>query len=172
MGATMARADHRATAKAELVEIGANGRSLLVRAMHNDGCRGDAQATVRESADEIAIAVTQSVRDEEGIVCAQALHFALVRVGLAKPVDARRITGLTPLRFSPAPLHDDGQHALMPRVVGLSRSDAVEALEAAGISARTTWLRAHGAHGEVVTQSPRVHTRVARAAVARLHVAR
>jgi hypothetical protein len=171
-GAALAHADRRVPAKAELAEIGQDGRSLLVRVLHNDGCAGDGQATAVESADRIAITPTQSIRDEEGLVCAQALHFSLVRVRLAKPVDARRITGLAPLRLSPPPLHDDTRHPLMPRVVGLARRDALAALQAAGIAARTTWLRGQGAHGEVVAQAPRVHAAVTGTDVVRLRIAR
>jgi hypothetical protein len=171
--AAIAHADRREPAKAELAEIGRDGRSLLIRVQHNDGCARDGQATVRETAQAIEVAATQAVADDPGIMCAEALHFSLVRVPLAAPVHGRRVTGLAPLRVAPAPLYDHADlRPLMPRVVGLSRPDALAALQAAGIPARIAWLPVDGSHGEVIAQAPRPHTRVTRAGVARLRVAR
>src|SRR4051812_41994229 len=69
-------------------QVSRDQRTLLLR-YHSGGCRHAARADVRESADAVAIQVTERDWTGPDVVCTADIRYPRLRVRLSAPLDGR-----------------------------------------------------------------------------------
>ena len=136
-----------------LLGVSADGRTLQL-VYQGGGClEEDGRPQVVEHPDRVAVRIRQTAFvPGEGEACTADLRFVPLDVRLAAPIAGRRVRGGPPFREHLAAVR-------VPRVVGLDRADALGALRARHLRARTAGRRRRG---RVAAQSPRPGTRLRR----------
>lgn len=140
----------------QLMETGPSARSIVIGLYSTNssaGCAANARATAVETATTILLHVKETYEKAQG--CNAGEHRFIVRVPLHDPINGRRVTG-TGLSWPSS----DEQYLItsrngwivstVPRVVGLSATQAVLLLRAQGFRGKT----ASTSGSTVVAQSP------------------
>jgi hypothetical protein len=145
-----------------LLEAGPRARSLVIEYRQGDSCSFPATATVRETSIAIRVALRQPVYlPGPGEGCLDYLKFSRLTVTLHSAVAGRHVVQPASGRFQvrprviyltrtvPDPPYSDAVLPLVPRVTGLSPTDATRVLQQAGFH-----VIVHGHGTEVTRQSP------------------
>jgi hypothetical protein len=132
-----------------LLGVSGDGRSLSL-AYEAGGCnRQDGRPAVIENADSVIVTIRQTTATPgEGEGCTAELLFPRVTVPLKAPLAGRRIRGGPRSR-------ERVSASVVPRVIGMSRGDALTALRAQALRSRTV---GRVRQGRVVQQNPRPGT--------------
>jgi hypothetical protein len=138
------------------VEVGVGGRSLDLAYITGGCLQPGATATVAESKVNVTISVHQ-VEDipGPGEGCSEILGRASLVVPLAAPLDGRPILSAPAQTMTPFS-NDFSYWSTVPRLIGFSPNDAMQALKLKVLHERVRIQRVHTRRGlpRVVAQSP------------------